>query len=467
VAVLPFADDGADSANAYFGEGIADELMTELGKVPGLRVASRTSAIALGRRRDLDVREIGKQLGVSTVVEGTVRRAGGRLRVTAQLTNAGDGLTMWSDAFERENKDVFAVQDDITRAIVAALRPELSVTEHLASRRKGPGTSDTEAYDLYLRGLYLVERRGPGVAKAADYFSQAVTKDPNFARAYAALSAALELFPYFAGVPAHSVDERARTTAAKALQLDPSLAEPRVALAMADWHSLRWDDADREFKQAIAADSMSAVARTQYGRYLISAARIPEAINQLKVARMLDPLAATSSVWLSYALSASGDKKAAREESKRSRDLDPSLLNNRTVLVFEMVHEGRFKEALAATGSGTFPTPFDGMAAYNLEKAGDKSRAAEIRRSLGAMADTTWLVHCARGWADIATGDTAKALTELEAAVNNREIISQLIPFADPVYDPVRQSPRFAEIIRRVRLDGRGLTSPGGGRPAP
>ena len=123
VAVLPFADDRADSANAYFGEGIADELRTALGKVPGLRVASRTSAIALGRRRDLDVREIGRLLGVFAVVEGTVRRAGGQLRVTAQLTKASDGLTLWSDAYERENKDVFAVQDDITQAIVAALRP--------------------------------------------------------------------------------------------------------------------------------------------------------------------------------------------------------------------------------------------------------------------------------------------------------------------------------------------------------
>ncbi|MEO5903507.1 MAG: serine/threonine-protein kinase, partial [Gemmatimonadaceae bacterium] len=162
VAVLPFADDRPDSANAYFGEGIADELMTALGKVPGLRVASRTSAIAVGRRHDLDVREIGRQLGVSAVVEGTVRRSGDQLRVTAQLTNATDGLTLWSDTYERKNANVFAVQDDITQAIVAALRPELAGRGRTDEQRKktGPGTSDPEAYDLYLRGLYLVERRG-------------------------------------------------------------------------------------------------------------------------------------------------------------------------------------------------------------------------------------------------------------------------------------------------------------------
>ena len=311
-----------------------------------------------------------------------------------------------------------------------------------------------------MRGQYLVERRGAGVAKAADYFSQAITKDPNFARAYAALSATLELLPYFGGGPADRVEARAQSTAQRALQLDPSLAEPRVALAMAHWHALRWDDADREFKLAIAADSNSAVARTQYGRFLISAARINEAIGQLRIARRLDPLAATSSVWLSYSLAASGDKSEARNESKRSRDLDPELMTNRTVLVIEMVHEGRFKEAIAATGAGPFPVPFNGMAAYNLEKAGDKATAESIRRSLAAAPDTTWMIHTGRTYAYIASGDTARALSELEAAVASHEITQAFIPLVDHLYDPLRQSPRFAAVIRKLGLDGRGLTKP-------
>ena len=459
VAVLPFADDGADSANAYFGEGIADELMTELGKVPGLRVASRTSSIAVGKRKDLDVREIGRQLGVSTVVEGTVRRSGGRLRVTAQLTNASDGLTIWSDVFERENQDVFAVQDDITRAIVAALRPELSGSTQVAAR-KGPGTSNAEAYDLYLRGQYLVERRGPGVAKAADYFSQAIEKDPNFARAYAALSAALELLPYFGSVPAYRVEDRARAMANRALQLDPALAEPRVALAMADWHALKWDETDREFRRAIAADSTSAVARTQYGRYLITSGRVAEAIPQLRIARRLDPLAATSSVWLSYGLAKAGFDTAAAEESMRSRELDPNLLNNRTILVLDLVHAGKFKEALTTMGNITAPTAFTGIIAYNLEMAGDKVRAARLRSSLDALPDTIWGVHAARAYSYMATSDTGKALTEMEAALARRELLAYGVPFVDPLYDPVRQSPRFAEIVKKLGLDGRGLTGP-------
>jgi TolB-like protein/tetratricopeptide (TPR) repeat protein len=466
VAVLPFADDRADSADAYFGEGIADELMTALGKVPGLRVASRTSAIALGSRRDLDVREIGRQLGVSTVVEGTVRRSGNQLRVTAQLTNTSDGLTLWSDAYERENKDVFAVQDDITRAIVTALRPELTGGGRALVRKAttGPGTSNPEAYDLYMRGLYLIERRGAGIARAAEYFSQAIQKDPTFARAYAGLADALAFFPYFTGVPSDRVEARVRAAAERSLQLDPALAEPRVALAMAHWHALRWKEAESEFRQALAADSTSAAAHTQYGRFLLSVARIPDAIREFRTARMLDPLAATSSVWLSHSLAYSGDYAAAAEESKRARELDPNLWNNRTILVFDIVAAGQFAQARAIIGEDIPPVPFDGMTAWCLEMAGDKARAAAIRRSLDSMPDTTWSIHSARMYAYLATPDTAKALSEMESGVD-RELVVQAIPFVDRMYDPVRHSARFAAVVRRAGLEGRGMTGPTGGRP--
>ena len=352
VAVLPFADDRADSAEAYFGEGIADQLMTALAKVPGLRVASRTSAIAVGRQRDLDVKEIGRRLGVSTVVEGTVRRDGGRLRVSAQLINATDGLTLWSDAFERENKDVFAVQDEITSAIVSALRPELAGgTRTLAQRASmGPGTNNPEAYDLFLRGLYLLERRGAGVTRSAEYFSEAIRKDSSFARAYAALANALEFFPYFAGVPANRVESRARVAAERSLQLDSSLAEPRVALAMAEWHAYRWNEADNEFRRAITADSASPVAHTQYGRFLLTAGKVPDALREFQTARRLDPLAGTASMWLAHTLAYTGDRAAASEERKRARELDPNLMTVRTILAFDLVAARRFDEARAFVG---------------------------------------------------------------------------------------------------------------------
>lgn len=469
VAVLPFADPQPDSSQAYFGEGIADELMTALAKVPGLRVASRTSAIALGRRKDLDVKEIGRQLGVATVVEGTVRRSGNQLRVTAQLTNASDGLALWSDAYERGNKDVFAVQDEITRAIVAELRPELAARGRSLPTQvaKGPGTTDPDAYDLYLRGLYLIERRGRGISLAADYFTRAIQKDPNFARAYAGLADALEFFPYFAGVPAEKVEPRVKSAAERALQLDPTLAEPRVALAMAHWHAYRWKEAEQEFRRAIAADSTAAPAHTQYGRYLLSIGNIPAAIEEFRKARRLDPLAATSSIWLSHSLNYMGQMAAAEEESRRSRELDPNTLNNRTVLVLDVVAAGKHDEALAIMGEGRFPTGFNGFAAWALEKSGARARAAVIRRELDAQPDTAWMVHVARVYAYLATTDTAKVLSEMEKALERREILAQTLPFVDRVFDPVRHTTRFAEVVRKSGLEGRGLTGRYGGRPAP
>ncbi len=467
VAVLPFAHDRADSTEAYFGEGIADELMTALGKVPGIRVASRTSAIAVGKRDDLDVREIGRQLGVSAVVEGTVRRAGGQLRVTAQLTNASDGLAMWSDVYERDNKDVFAVQNDITQAIVAALRPELAAGENNSGKRpaSGAGTSDPEAYDLYLRGLYLIERRDVG--RASEYFQQAIAKDDRFARAYAGLASALVFFPYFLGVPARNVEARVQAAAHQSLRLDPTLGEPRVALAMAHWHAYRWKEAEEEFKRALAADSTSAVAHTQYGRYLQSIGQAEPAIREFRIARRLDPLSPTASVWLSHSLGYIGDFPAAIEEGKRARELDPNLWNSRTVPGFNLVTMRRFDEAIKALGENDDASMgFAGQRAFILELAGAKERAATIRKRLDALPDSTWFVHGTRVYAYLPI-DTAKALSEMELSIARHEILPHAVPLFDRVYDGVRKSARFAAIVRKAGLEGRGITGPNGGRPSP
>jgi TolB-like protein/Tfp pilus assembly protein PilF len=466
VAVLPFSDDAADSANAYFGEGIADELMTALGKVPGLRVASRTSSIALGRRRDLDLREIASRLGVATVVEGTVRRAGGRLRVTAQLTNATDGLTLWSEGYDRDSKDVFAVQDDITKAIVAALRPEFAGAGGAASHTAGPGTSNPTAYDLYLRGLYLIEHRGAGVPRAAEYFTQAIQHDTTFARGYAALAHALVFFPYFAGVAPHKVEARVRAAAEKSLELDPTLAEPRVALAMLHWHAFRWKEADAEFRRAIASDSTSPVAHTQYGRFLANLADLPGALREFRTARALDPLAPTASVWVAHTMSLMGDHAAAWEESKRARELDPNLFTARTLLAHDRAATGHLDEARMILGEPITVTTFAGMSAYGFQVAGDTARAAEIRRKLAATPDTTYAVHTARAYGYLSVGDTARALSEIEAGLDHGELVPQHLLFIDRVLDGVRHSARFAAIVRKVGLDPRTFTGPIRGRPA-
>lgn len=467
LAVLPFANVGGDTANAYFAAGIADELTSELAKVPGLRVASRTSAFAVRSQGNLDVREIGKRLGVNAVLEGTVRRSSDRLRVSAQLTNADDGLTLWSDTYERESKDIFSVQDDITRAIISALRPRLGTTASARSDAvtKGPGTANLEAYDLYLRGRYLVERRGKGVEQAVQYFTQAIAKDPTFAKAYAELSAALELMTYFSSTSARSVEARATSAATKALSLEANLAEPHVALALAYAHAYRWDDSEREFKRAVEIDSTSPTAHTQYGRFLQNMGRLPEAIRQFDIARRLDPLAATASVWLSYAYFMAGKRDSAFAESKRALELDPELPTARIFLAAAQALSGKREEARAILHGPLPETPWNGMSAYVLGRIGDTASVRAILDKLRAEPPRTWMVNTARLYAYLGLGEKDSALRSLEAAAAAYEATPMWISLADPAFDPIRASPRFAAVLRTFGLESRGFTAPPGSNP--
>jgi serine/threonine-protein kinase len=469
LAVLPFFNVGGDTANAYFAEGMADELTSQLTKVPGLRVASRTSAFAMRATNDLDVREIGKRLGVSAVLEGTVRRSLGRLRVTTQLTSATDGLTLWSDTYERDSKDIFAVQDEITKSIISALGPTLSGgrSETAAATRSGSGTNNVDAYDLYLRGRYLLERRGTGVSQAAAYFGQAIAKDSAFAEAYAGLSEALELFPYFAATPARDVESRATAAATRALALDPHLGEPHAALALAHMHAFRWPAAEQEFHRALDADSTSATVHTQYGRYLMATGQILAARDQFRVAQKLDPLAGTPSVWLSLMLSLSGDDAAAEEEGRRAWELDSTLSTAHNVLALNRLHAGKFAGARAAIASSSEDGVLRGISAFVLASMGDTAGAALIRRRLDRLPADTWMLNTARAFAYLGIPDTARALAALEAALRAREITPNSQPFAGRMYDGVRASARFARIVDGFGLGNRGLTSPLGGRPAP
>ena len=318
LAVLPFEALGGDTANLYFGEGIADEIAAALSKVGGLRVASRTSAAAFRSSHDVDVRELGRRLGVSTVLEGRVRRSGDRMRLTVQLTNVSDGLAMWSDVYERQVKDIFQVQGEIARSIVGALSVRLP---GLARPQTGqpvasPGTSNPEAYDLYLRASYLLERRGSEVQKAIEYFEQAIAEDSTFARAYAGLSLALELRPNNDGTLPQTVEQRATAAARRALLLDSTLAEAHVALGLAQMYALRWVQAGESFHHAVAVDTSSAPAAYLYCLYLLRVGRISDAVESCRRARTSDPLSGTASGTLAYALSLAGRHADAIAESR-------------------------------------------------------------------------------------------------------------------------------------------------------
>ncbi len=461
LAVLPFEAVGGDTANAYFGDGIADEIAAALSKVGGLRVASRTSATAFRASHSVDVRELGRRLGVSTVLEGRVRRAGDRMRLAVQLTSVGDGMTLWSDVYEREVKDVFRVQDEIARSIVGALRARLADTAGPQPGRtfSSPGTTNREAYDLYLRGNYLLERRGGGVSKAVEYFERAIAADSTFARAYAGLAFALELLPNYAATPPRAVEWRATEAARHALALDPTLAEAYTALGLVHMLALRWREADEAFQRAVAVDPDFAPGQYFYGSYLIRVGRVADAEEHMRRARIADPLSVPASALLAYCLSLLGRYDESLAESRRAYDLDSSSSGARGFVPLAMLHDGHPEEARAMARVAVLP-PFNGVgvAAYVLAATGDRAGAAATVRELEARARGEWSVATGLAYAYLGLGDTARALSALETAARAGE--RPYLTFADPMFDPVRESARFAAVVRRLGLDERVFTAP-------
>jgi serine/threonine-protein kinase len=466
LAVMPFVNVGADTAQEYFADGVAIDLTNALSKVPGLRVTSRSLAFSY-KGKSIDVRTVGKYLQVGAVLEGTVQRGNGRVRVTTQLTRTADGFGLWSSSYERDAKDLFAVQDDITKAIAAELQRTLAGAQSGPSNRPVvAGTSNLEAYDQYLRGVYLLEHRGPGVAKAVEYFRNAIAKDSGFAHAYGTLSEALELMPYFSETPAQSVEAPAVAAAERALGLDSTVVEAHIGLGLARDHAFRWQEAEAEYRRALTLDSNSAVAHLQLGRHLMHRALIPEAMAQFRRATQLDPVSGTAFVWLAHCYSLSGMSDSALAIGRHARMLDPGLLLARTIGAMDAIAAKRPDEARALVSGVEGSAPWKGQAAYSLGMAGDTNAVHAVIRDLQRLPRGTWLIHTALVYAYMGARDTTRALSELEAALRVREITPKWNTLAGYMYDPLRASARFAAVVRGFGLDKSRLTSPSGGRPA-
>jgi serine/threonine-protein kinase len=455
IAVLPFVNTNQDGEMEYLSDGVTEELISALVKVDGLQVVSRTSVFALKGRQE-DVRSIGSMLGVATVLEGTVQQAGNRLRITARLTDVRDGRTMWSEKYDREMRDLFAIQDEISRTIVNTLRGTLFVS--LGDAAPARYSQDVKAYNLYLKGRFHWNRRSrEGIAEGIRYFKQAIAEDPSYALAYSGLADSYALQTDYRGIPTADGMEQAKTEARHALELDEALAEAHTSLGWVtfiyDWN---WDAAKQEFIRAIELNPGYATAHQWYAWLLMALGHHDEALSEGRAALELDPGSVSirrSMGWLNHY---AGHSNAAMQHLRRAVEMDPTASENHRVLgaaytQARMYDEARTSLEEAVALSGRSPYAVAGLG-YLQALCGQKRDAASLLAELQQRAQTKYLSPVAFVTLHIALGNRDDALASLQRAYEERR--GWLVYLnVEPLLDPLRDSTRFKQLLQTMRLD--------------
>ncbi|MDB4883648.1 MAG: hypothetical protein JWL95_2414 [Gemmatimonadetes bacterium] len=451
VAVLPFVNTSGDPTDEPFSDGLTDELISALGKVEGIRVTGRTSAFAL-KGRGLNVRTIADTLGVGAVLEGSVRRVGDRLRVTAQLVNAGDNGVLWTGAYDRKLADVFAVQEEIARAIVAALPP--TVGGH-ATRVGAAQSRDLATYELYLRGRYFWSRRTPpDLRRAVAYFEQAIARDPKYAQAYAGLADARVLLVILGDSPPRDELPRARAAVAEAIRLDSTLSEAHAAssniLEAFDWDT---EGADRAVARAIALDPGNATAHLYRGIHLLNRGRLGDAVAELTKARTIDPLSAPVRMQLGRAYVNAHRSNEAIATLRNAVELSPEFTAAYLNLADAYLQQGRTSEALSAfrRAAALNGGRDSAQLAYGLAVTGDRDAARQLMTALLVPSRHRYLppVPVAKAYAGM--GDVDAAFHWLERGYGERAAQMRTIK-ATPAFEALHSDPRWASLLRRMHL---------------
>ena len=454
VAVLPFENIGGDTAQEYFAEGMTDELATALGRVPGLRVAARSAAYRYKGRRDLDVRQVGSELGVRYLLSGSVRRAGQTLRLSAQLIESAGAVEIWSNSYTRPADDVLELQDSLTTAITIALAERLGpagrVTPAAPARQ---GTTSHEAYDLYLKGNHYLNRRRPGLEGAVRSFEAAIAADRNFARAYAGLASTVALLSYFGGTQVDDRVARVKENAQRALQLDSTLAEARVALGIMHGAVQQFRESEAELRHAIELDPANAAAHFQLGRMLLYLGRLREATIELDTAKVLEPYQATIATWLGFAQARSPTTERAVQEATRAWELDSVSAVVQIVTAMTALETGREAEARRIAVSAPKSNFNEGTFAWILGAADSLEAARAAIRRIDARGGNGWLDQLNLAFASLVLTDTARALDAMETSLQRNEPIASYWPLWSRVFDPVRGTARFRALLERVGLD--------------
>ena len=456
LAVLPFSNLSADAENEYFADGITEEMISQLSKIRGLEVIARTSVMTY-KGKDKKIDEIGRELNVSAVLEGSVRKSDNNIRVTAQLIDVSNQAHLWSQDYDRELKSVFAIQSEIAKSVASALEVKLASSERQQIEKKG--TEDPKAHELYLKGLYHFNKQtADGFEKSIEYYKQAIDIDRSYAQAYAALAFTRDLQGWYGLVPDNQAFPGAKAMALKALEFDSSSV---IALSiLADVTNLEWDRTNAEalYRRALSLSPNSAMVREGHGIQVLSpGGQHEEAIAELKRAVELDPLSAQYPDSLGWVLQMARQHDAAIEQFQKALQMEPTIAIALRGLGECYAYKGMHEKSIEAMQNAVKATDgspyFLASLGWAYGVAGQEKEALKILETLENKAKSEAVTPSDMARVHLGLGNKDQALYWLEKAYDERSGIWIFI-WANrfPFFDGLREEPRFKALLTKVGL---------------
>jgi serine/threonine protein kinase/Tfp pilus assembly protein PilF len=453
IAVLPFINMSGDKEQEYFSDGLAEEIINALTQIPGLKVTARTSAFAF-RGKEQDVRGIAEALGVANILEGSVRKAGNRIRVTAQLVTATDGSHLWSQRYDREMTDVFAIQDEISQAIAEKLRVRLSEGRQAGRRH----TENVVAYNLYLKGHYHFYKFTPqSSAKSKEYYEQALAVDPGYALAWVGLAHLYNLLGFLGLMPPKEANAQSSHAALRALELEEMLPVAHAMMGVLRAGEFDWKGAEKEFHRALELAPESVDVQDLYIIfYLVPMRRLNEALAALKKTVEADPLSPFLRRVLGYLYYLMRQYSNAIEECNNALELDPGNLPAHIHLSQIYIAMEKFDEAIRILESarqvlGYSPTVLD-LLGFAYAQSGRTQEAQKLFEYLQGIAQKTYVPSESFARIIFGLGDIDKGFDWLEKAVEERDALIFALNVT-PIYDLLRSHPRFHALLRKMNLE--------------